>query len=132
MSEKLPTPEEVVERVRWDDDRDSATLFLKKYAEQVALAQRDADGSFIRAAFALVRACLDADACEELTDMVDGDAVWDVRQAFKDCEDCEGHGTVDRLPHEDEFIEEENRCPKCDARGFIPALATPLVTEVKP
>lgn len=76
-----------------------------------------------KAAHGLLVACETADAREDLSGDVDGSLMEAVRRALPQCPDCDGFGTVDKRPHEDETIEPENQCPRCDGWGILAALS---------
>jgi hypothetical protein len=110
-------------------ERASLSLDARDAAEAQLAAAREASDVLAKAALGLLTACETADAREDLPGDVDGTLMEAVRRALARCPDCNGFGTVDRRPHEDETIEPENQCPTCDGWGVLPSAALAEPTQ---
>lgn len=79
----------------------------------------------------LLQACLAADGAGELPAEFDGSMMDAALHALPSCRDCDGMGTRDKLPHEDETLAPDNVCQACNGWGF-PAPKIAATPELVP
>jgi len=91
-------------------------------------AERDLLRAVADAAWTLLHALEAADANEDLG-FDDMEKVNALRWAFPKCERCNGHGSFDGLPHEDEMVQ---RCETCRGYGILRAAVDAFDKEGKP
>jgi len=117
MSDKL-TYEELLDVMSIKDQ-------IFRDMEQRAEAAEQRAEKLATAGFALLTACMAADAREDLCEDVDGNLMAAMREALPTCPRCAGLGSRDGMPHEDETLAPDNICPDCEGWGFTALLAAP-------